>query len=402
MRIETEPLFFLLTRQKPNWYSAIDFLRSARPVKKHAIYLITDLRFSKMTGALAERLAQQWGCDVHVFVEDRNAAFAAIPGAKDIHVHFNRIKFDLPDTVPGSENWPSAGLLRIYAPSLLPDYDRLLYLDIDILCEKVDHSLWDIDLPHGIGAVSDAVTIDQAPHGTGLSRAEWLDRIGVASGRYFNSGMMVIDPARWDIAVLRHKLSGYFGQRAIHGTKSQDFINHALDGRWTELSPRWNFQPPFFELGLDAWVDPVFLHFCTPIKPWLAPDRPGVSDPRIEHERAFFRIRDDAAINPSDTAATSSTTRFKAFGRKVRRVLSTFGIQTGKERRKRASWRERRAKMSGYLRNAQRDRIFADPLAFDSEPPSSGVLRFDGCNLRFDPGQSQHAPSRRIGPADRA
>ncbi|MCQ2006232.1 glycosyltransferase family 8 protein [Rhizobium sp. NRK18] len=354
-------------------------------VLKYAIYLITNLRFVKVTGALGRRLSRQWGCDVHVFVEGQGAEAIDVPGASDIHVHRNRIRFDLPDNVPVSEKWPRVVFLRNYAPSLLRDYDRLLYLDVDILCERVDHSIWDIELPHGIGAVSDTATIDKAPRGTGLSREEWLDRLGVTGGRYFNSGMMLIDPARWDNGALGHRLSSYYQNRDVRGIKSQDFLNHAMDGLWTELSPRWNYQPPFFELGIDEWVDPVFLHFCTPIKPWFLPGHPGASNRRIEHEEAFFRILDEAGVDPGEVAIPGHYKRIRALRRAFRRVLSEKGIRTPKEHRERHLWSERREKMVRYLRTAQRNHDFADPLAMEIEPELSGSLRFDGRNLWLEP-----------------
>ncbi|TDH38935.1 hypothetical protein E2A64_07545 [Pseudohoeflea suaedae] len=358
---------------------------------KNAIYMITDLRFVKITGALGSRLSKQWGCDVHVFVEGRGAETVDVPGAANIHIHRNRIKFDLPDDIPVSEKWPRVVFLRNYAPSLLRDYDRILYLDVDMLCEKVDHSIWDIDLPYGFGAVSDTATIDKSPRGTGLSREEWLDRIGVESGRYFNSGMMLIEPARWDIGLLGQRLANYYKNRDVHGIKSQDFLNHALDGRWTELSPRWNYQPPFFELGVDDWVDPVFLHFCTPIKPWFLPDHPGASNRRIAHEEAFFRILDEAGVDPRDVAIPGHYKRIRALRRSFRRILSEKGIRTPKERRERALWSERREKMVRYLRNAQKDHLFADPLALEAEPELSGRLHFDGRNLWLDRQQGDKA-----------
>ncbi|WP_158285666.1 glycosyltransferase family 8 protein [Pseudohoeflea suaedae] len=362
---------------------------------KNAIFLITDARFAKITGAVGKRLARQWECDVHVFVEDENADLVDVPGGSDIRVHRNKIKASLPRNIPLYERWPHIVFLRCFATTLLKDYDRLLYLDADILCERADQSIWGIELADaGLGAVTDAATIDRAPLATGLPRAEWLSRIGVSSDRYFNAGVMLIDPARLDCEMVNRKLAHYYDDRHFAGIKSQDFFNHAFDGRWTELNPRWNYQPPFFELGLDGWIDPVFLHFCSSNKPWFFPDNPGASGSRLEHEKAFFEILEEAGISPHEVAASAQHKKSNAHYRtskmlraRLRATLSRFGVRMGKERRARATWLAQRRKMIDYLNTAHRDGRFADALARSTHPPLTSDLKFDGRKLWL-----QHSP----------
>ncbi len=90
--------------------------------------------------------------------------------------------------------------------------------------------------------------------------------------RFFNAGMIVFDPAVWretDVAartveIIRTESHRFTGQ-------DQDALNLLFQDRWLPLSHRWNFMPGFFNLGLDAAVDPAMYHFAGKGKPWDGP-----------------------------------------------------------------------------------------------------------------------------------
>jgi lipopolysaccharide biosynthesis glycosyltransferase len=86
---------------------------------------------------------------------------------------------------------------------------------------------------------------------------------------YFNAGLMAIDRARWRAEKLTERVT-----RALRDDPKrfpfmeQDALNATLAGRFTPLSPRFNFMGDFFLLDLERRFEPIVLHFVNAPKPW--------------------------------------------------------------------------------------------------------------------------------------
>ena len=84
---------------------------------------------------------------------------------------------------------------------------------------------------------------------------------------------MILDQKMWAQVDFARELLDYM---AKHGTSArmqdQDFLNCFFQDRWTELSPRFNYQKAHFNYGYERVFPPVFLHFSSFQKPWLQPD----------------------------------------------------------------------------------------------------------------------------------
>ena len=134
-----------------------------------------------------------------------------------------------------------ASYLCLMLPELLPEYRRILYLDCDVLPNGPVSEVLSADL-HGqaLGGVRDA----QQWRTPGRSPAEF-SRLGLPAERYMNSGVLLFDTERWkaerwtdaciDAAADPELAKGYV-------RNDQSALNLALRGRWTELSPVWNWQ----------------------------------------------------------------------------------------------------------------------------------------------------------------
>jgi lipopolysaccharide biosynthesis glycosyltransferase len=165
---------------------------------------------------------------------------------------------------------------RLLLPELLPDVDRLVYLDADTLTVQPLDELSASPL-HGraLGAVRNVVE---------PSMAVRLTDLGIPDPRrYLNSGVLVMDLAR-----MRRQGSAATLLRCVHERGDdllwvdQDALNLVLGDDWTELPARWNAQNSFWDwpqwaadvLG-SAEVEqarraPAVLHFEGPwlCKPW--------------------------------------------------------------------------------------------------------------------------------------
>jgi lipopolysaccharide biosynthesis glycosyltransferase len=168
--------------------------------------------------------------------------------------------------------WGMGTLIRLKLDRYLPaDYERVLYVDADVLALHAVSDIFSIDMGgHTLAAVPDV--------GSRMSRKtiRHVRNLGL-HGRagYFNAGILLFD---WP----RTCASGYLG-RALDLLLSgqswplldQDVLNIASGGNWKQLSLSWNVQQGLAEyLGDAADSAARFRHYVGRYKPWNSPDHP--------------------------------------------------------------------------------------------------------------------------------
>lgn len=197
---------------------------------------------------------------------------------------------------------------RLLLPELLPEVERVLYLDCDTLVVDTIGPLWEMEMKGClVGAVGNVFPPDL------LNRPEQL---GIERYGYFNSGMLLMDLHAWrttgcagTIATLAREDS----TRLIF--PDQDALNIALADRRLPLHPRWNCQNSVFYYAwaedvfgasavTEARADPAIIHFEGPehAKPWhhrsthpyqqaYLEHRAGTPWPRVRFEGEPLRAR---------------------------------------------------------------------------------------------------------------
>lgn len=346
-----------------------------------AFYLVVDELLEPVASIVACRIFDLWQKPVHIFVEGRASRKREMSPRPSIFYHENVLGALVPEGLPEDTKWPRIVYARIFAPRFLSHYSRLIYLDADILPLATDQRIWTMPLEHGVGVVQDCgrlgeVSID------GLSRRDWLRSIGVLGDHYFNSGVLVLDTAHWLTIDFDSQLRSYASRYGSATTYfDQDFLNFALQGQWTVLSPAWNFQACLFPLGLEEICPPIFLHFSKYEKPWL-----GQFDPSIEDidKLGFEHLTGLAALLGFDLAPLRRTKKVDPLSRmknRLRRHLSQCGLQSGKERRLRRAAQRQRADVLAHLAHFRPgDGAFLSdrPLLFDGKVlrmPASDFMR---------------------------
>ncbi|MDQ6835582.1 MAG: glycosyltransferase family 8 protein [Actinomycetota bacterium] len=163
---------------------------------------------------------------------------------------------------------------RISLDRLLPDADRVLFLDVDLLVRDSLAPLWAVPLQ---GAVVAAVTNVPPPE----FRA-YTERPELGGDRYFNAGVLVIDLAQIRRDGVGDELRAFARANAARlQWRDQDALNEVLHGRRLPLHPRWNFMNSmavypqardYFDQGEleKARRHPAIRHFEGPglNKPW--------------------------------------------------------------------------------------------------------------------------------------
>ncbi|WP_168175215.1 glycosyltransferase [Thioclava sp. F28-4] len=294
-----------------------------------------------------------------------------------IFIHNNELTHLLPNKLPASAMWPPIVYLRIFAPFALKEYDRVLYLDADIAPLRVDHKIWSTNLPAGIAAVSDFGMIANASIRK-VSIKDWVTMLGIRSERYFNSGVMLIDPKRWIEHDFRSLLKAFVDaheNEIIHF--DQDFLNWVFQDAWVELHPSWNFQAKLFNANVEELFPPIFLHFSKAEKPWHRLHDDNIDDFDRCGFLFFQRLlgdRFDALSSLFTEKKPKFISRLKAISRSK---LSKLGIQSRKEKRLRAALKEGRNKILKHLENGD----FIDKTDINKYYSDYHVA-FDGKTLR--------------------
>ena len=94
-------------------------------------------------------------------------------------------------------------------------------------------------------------------------------RIGLKNGRYFNSGVLLMDLVKWRQQKLTQKLFRWLEQ--VGTTKilwgDQDALNGVIDGDFVELPKKYNCIV-INNTVLKAEPDDVIVHYIDYVKPW--------------------------------------------------------------------------------------------------------------------------------------
>jgi lipopolysaccharide biosynthesis glycosyltransferase len=215
--------------------------------------------------------------------------------------------------LPGFARFSSAVHLRFLLPGALPaTCSRVLYLDADtVVADRLD-PLWRLDL----GDATLAAAVDD-------SQRFQLERLqGHGLSTYVNSGVLLIDVARWRE---RDTTTRLYERLTDHGTSlampDQDGLNLELADEILRLDRRWNVQRPvFFEsretLGVTASQHralvraPGIVHFTDYSKPWHPTDQHPLGHlyRRLRNSTPFA----DVSIESSRSFRTRASTTLKA------------------------------------------------------------------------------------------
>lgn len=188
--------------------------------------------------------------------------------------------FNLIEEKDQSVREPSAGYAHVSTAAFgkikiiagLPEHvHRAIYLDGDMVVLGDLQSLMEVDLKGNVIA---------AVENPGYSG--W-DRSGISrESGYFNSGLMVIDVARWKADGCTDRV--FECLRELEGkrtTADQEALNLAFNKAWTRLDDSWNYQThirPTDATVADVQADARIIHYTGSPKPWHYPKPTRAAD----------------------------------------------------------------------------------------------------------------------------
>lgn len=172
---------------------------------------------------------------------------------------------------PPTGNYSIACYLRLLSPSLLPDLDKVLYLDCDLVVNGSINELWNLDISnYSMAALQDAT----------LSYEIVKDYIKYDYYKegYINSGVLLINLKYWRENNIQEKLVNFLNTHIVR-LPDQDALNIILHGTIKFLHPKWNCHVGYFAFPplvineqkkyiKELWNKAVIIHFTGPAKPW--------------------------------------------------------------------------------------------------------------------------------------
>lgn len=180
----------------------------------------------------------------------------SLKSIKDCFINFVNIKeeeFEDYKKIQTHRYISIAACYRLKLASLLPDVDKIIYLDCDtVVCSSL-RELFNIDLKDKVlGGVSD---IDSEFKSSDFS--------------YINSGVLLMDLDKIRTQNIENEFLLY-ARENINNIKlgDQEIINKVLKNRILKLSEKFNVQSECFIRRSSFTKNPVIVHFIGTKKPW--------------------------------------------------------------------------------------------------------------------------------------
>ena len=151
---------------------------------------------------------------------------------------------------------------RIFIPRVFKQYDKVLYLDSDIVVTGDISELYNTDLGDNlVAAASEEVMVDYDVFGTYVERV-----LGVWRYDYFSAGVLLINAKRYREENIEMKFIDLLNAFTFRVTQDEDYLNVLCKGRVQPLSLGWNksaYKNPAFD---DS--DLQLIHYKINWKPW--------------------------------------------------------------------------------------------------------------------------------------
>lgn len=178
-----------------------------------------------------------------------------------------------PELMYESDAYPRPIYFRLLIPEILPQYDKVIYLDSDVVAVTDIALLWETDL-NGmvIGAVQDLQHRKR--------QKETTAQLGMDAYKYFNSGVLLINCRAFKEERIKEKCYHLLGNHEKFFLPDQDTLNMACLDRVLYLHTRWNLMTgfgmlpyytrkrgPYNKAYNEAIANPGILHYAGGYKP---------------------------------------------------------------------------------------------------------------------------------------
>jgi len=159
------------------------------------------------------------------------------------------------------DNYNDTIYYRFFIPKILSQYEKVIYLDCDTVIKADLGELYDTNLDKNIlGVIS-----DEAVNNEEIFSQYTSDYLGVLNGKYFNSGVLLINVKEYNANFYDEKLHKLINTVKFKVAPDQDYLNVLFHGKVKYLDLVWNKMP--ITSGVNE-SDIKIIHYNLNYKPW--------------------------------------------------------------------------------------------------------------------------------------
>lgn len=162
----------------------------------------------------------------------------AIAASQGHHIQFHLLDKTIFDSLIEQTSFFTIGtMFRIMLPELLPQLDKILYLDADLLVNRDIKELWNVDITnYALAAVPDYGSIHGHPFALPVRKNE------VSVERYFNAGVLSINLSYFQKnRNMKNDVLQYLKENKDSIYPDQDALNSLYNNETLLLDTSWNY-----------------------------------------------------------------------------------------------------------------------------------------------------------------
>lgn len=192
-------------------------------------------------------------------IDENKIKFNELKSIKNCEIEFVKINekdFSVYKKIKTHSYLSVAAYYRLKLASLLPNIDKIIYFDCDIVVNSSLKDLYETDLHENIIA---GVLDVRVKH-----KKKWKNT------NYINSGVVLFDLVKFREQDIEHKILQYIIENADKiDTGDQDIINFVLKNRIKIVDDLWNVQVSGFASRTSYTNKPKIIHYIGSDKPWV-------------------------------------------------------------------------------------------------------------------------------------
>lgn len=228
------------------------------------VALSCDENYSKYAGVvIASILANAKNDDeLNIFILDGGISKASkqkilsLKNIKDCDIEFVQVNdklFEDYKKIQTHHYISVAACYRLKLASLLPNIDKIIYLDCDVTVCSSLKDLFNINLEHNVIAGVWDIDLELKNY----------------QSKYINSGVLLIDLNKVRTQNIENELLEYT-QKNINNIKmgDQEIINNVLNDRILNIDEKYNVQSECYIRRSSFTKNPIIIHFIGDKKPW--------------------------------------------------------------------------------------------------------------------------------------
>lgn len=226
------------------------------------ICLACDDNYSKYAGVVIASALANTDIDLNIYIldggisEEHKQEISSLKSIHNCDIHFIQIDENLFEDYKKVKTHAYLSLATYYRlklPTLLPNVDRLIYFDCDMVVNSSLKDLFNTDM--GESAIAGVRDINK--------------RMLKKNPNYVNAGMLVLDLKQMRIQNLEEKFLEWTKEH-IDSIKmgDQEIINEVEKGRIIIVDDEWNVQSSNFTNRSSYTNNPKVIHFVARKKPW--------------------------------------------------------------------------------------------------------------------------------------